>query len=240
MSNAIDLRRYEHPRIVEFRAVLELLRRIGKYAPQVKADLLDRVSTANDESDRARAVAVWAQRWHLCDRHGPARWAAAVGLDTSKHAPDFGWNLNTFATFPIDAPLPGGYIDCTGIEISLPARNFTWHQAKQSPAGFERRVIASVLSGVRAQMQSAAEQYRALLTTVRHMDPDRAFTFLVRYQFLEEDYSEIAADPQKYREEPDDLQKYPVPDVSRGGPPSGPGTSRKPPQREATESFRTT
>jgi len=128
MSNAIDLCRYEHPRIVEFRAVLELLRRIGKYAPQVKADLLDRVSSVNDESERTRAVAAWAKRWHLCDREGPAPWAIAIGLDTAKHVPDFGWNLSTFATFPIDAPLPGGYIDGTGIEISLPALSFTWHQ----------------------------------------------------------------------------------------------------------------
>src|SRR5450759_1673367 len=174
MKKDVDLRRYEHPRIVEFRAVLELLRRIGKYAPQIKGDLLDRVSSVNDESERARAVAAWAKRWHLCDRDGPAPWAIAIGRDPAKHVPDFGWNLNTFATFPIDAPLPGGYIDGTGIEISLPALSFTWHQDKQSPAGFERRVIAVVLSDVRVQMQTAAEPYQAFLAPVRRMGPDRA------------------------------------------------------------------
>jgi hypothetical protein len=45
---------------------------------------------------------------------------------------------------------------------------------------FESRVIAVVLGEVRAQMQTAAEPYRAFLAPVRHMDPDRPFTALAR------------------------------------------------------------
>ena len=72
MKKDTDLRRYEHQSVFEFRAVFELLRRINKYAPQVRRDLLDRVSGVKDRPDLERAVAEWASRWHLCNGEGPA------------------------------------------------------------------------------------------------------------------------------------------------------------------------
>jgi hypothetical protein len=53
------------------------------------------------------------------------------------------------------------------------------------------------------------------LTPARHQAPDRAFTFLLRYQILEEKYSDIANDPQKYREQPDHRKSYALPNVKR-------------------------
>jgi hypothetical protein len=57
MKKDTDLRRYEHRSVVEFGAVLELLRRINKYAPQVRNDLLGRVAGVKHDVQGEKTVA---------------------------------------------------------------------------------------------------------------------------------------------------------------------------------------
>ena len=215
MKKETDLRRYEHQSVFEFRAVFELLRRINKYAPQVRRDLLDRVSGVKDRPGLERAVTEWASRWHLCNGEGPAAWAMAIGLDTAEQVPEFGWNLNTYAQFRTDSRLPDGYIDETGVDIFLPTLSLKWNPSRESQAKLRERIYGIVLDEVNPQIEAATAQYERLLTPARHQAPDRAFTFLLRYQILEEKYSDIANDPQKYREQPDRRKSYPLPDVKR-------------------------
>jgi hypothetical protein len=215
MKKDTDLRRYEHQSVVEFRVVFELLRRINKYAPQVRRDLLDRISGVQDGPDLESAAAAWASRWHLCNREGPAAWAMAIGLDTAKQVPEFGWNLNTYAQFRTDSRLPDGYIDETGVDIFLPTLSLKWNPSRESQAKLRERISSTVLDEVNPQIEAATAQYRDFLAPFRHQDPDRAITFLLRYQILEEKYSDLANDSQKYREQPDRVQSYPLPDVKR-------------------------
>jgi hypothetical protein len=77
------------------------------------------------------------------------------------------------------------------------------------------RIYGIVLDEVNPQIEAATAQYERLLTPARHQAPDRAFTFLLRYQILEEKYSDIANDPQKYREQPDRRKSYALPNVKR-------------------------
>lgn len=215
MKKATDLRGYEHRSVIELKAVLELLQRINEHAPQVRSDLLDRVSRVDDQSDRERAVAAWAKEWHLCNREGPVQWAMTIGSATAEQVPESGWNLATYLIHPPDSDLSEAYLNRSGVEINVSPLTMTWRQDRESPAKFEKRIVDIVLRDVRSQMESGAEELRDFLGPLRHLDPDRAFTFLMRYQVLEERYSEIAESPQKYRKQPDRRQTYPVPDVKR-------------------------
>jgi len=215
MKKNTDLRRYAHPSVVEFRVVFELLRRIDKHAPKVKRDLLDQALRATAGSGLENVVAEWARRWHLCNRDGPTPWAMAIGVDTTRQVPEFGWNLRTYAMLRTDSRLPDGYADDSAIEIHLPHLTFEWRPSRESQAELRGRISGIVLDEVNLQVKTVAAQYERLLDSARHQNSDRAFTFLLRYQILEEKYSDIANDPQKYREEPDKRANYPVSDVKR-------------------------
>src|SRR5450759_4231965 len=65
------------------------------------------------------------------------------------------------------------------------------------------------------QIDVATKQYLDFLAPVPHQNADRALTFLIRYQILSESYTEIARDPNKFREQPEGRDSYPLADVKR-------------------------
>jgi len=215
MKKATGLRRYEHQSVVEFRAVFELLRRINKCAPQVRNDLLGRVAGVKDDAQGEQAVAGWARAWHLCNSDGPAAWAMMIGLATAKHVPEFGWSLDSYATLHHAGRMPDGYLDDSGVEIILPPLSFKWNPSRESTADFRRRIFAAMLGEVYPQIDAATKQYLDFLAPVPHQNADRALTFLIRYQILSESYTEIARDPNKFREQPEGRDSYPLADVKR-------------------------
>ena len=210
-----DLRRYDDPKVVESLAVFELLRRTNNSAPQVRKDLLARVAGVTDDAEVEKAVADWARAWHLLKNDGPADWAMAIGFATAKHAPDFGWNLGMFAALQLGDQLPDGYVDDSGVEIFLPPLSFNWNPNRETTADFRRRIFAAMLGEVAPQIDAVTKQYLDLLAPGPHQNADRAFTFLLRYQILEESYTEIARDPNKFREQPEGRDNYSLPDVKR-------------------------
>jgi hypothetical protein len=214
MKKEPDLRRYDHPKVVESLAVFDLLRRTDKYAPQVRDDLLARVAGVTGDPALKRVVGAWAHTWHLCKSDGPADWAMTIGLDTAKSVPEFGWSLGTYLTLPCWGQLPDGYLD-DSIDIILPPLSLKWNPSRESAGDIRQKLSDAILREVEPQIAAVTTQYLDRLAPVRRQDADRAVTFLLRYQILEESYAEIAGDPNKFREQPERRHSYPVPDVKR-------------------------